>query len=61
MSIPITGGEAMVFCRLWVDTWLLNMRWQCYIQRSHGPTPAWQFSPNYEVVMRYPDPIVCQV
>ena len=51
----------MVFCRLWVDTWLLNMRWQCYIQRSHGPTPAWQFSPNYEVVMRYPDPIVCQV
>ena len=49
----------MVYCRMWVDTWLANMNWQCYVRRSFGPTQAWQFDPlNDWVVMRFPDPLV---
>jgi hypothetical protein len=51
----------MVFTRMWADTWLLNMNWQCYVQRSFGPTPAWQFDPaKPAIVMRSPDPLLYQ-
>ena len=52
----------MVFCMMWVDAWFSGINWQCYIQRSHGPTQAWPFAPSdHQIVMRFPDPLVCQV
>lgn len=51
----------MVHLLQWNENRLASLNWLGYVDRYYSKTSCWRFSGPDSNVMRFPDPLVCQV